>query len=150
MNLIRMRALLVCGLAAAGLAGGQTARPAAPSDGVVEIPLGVSGRRGMLVLKRMDQIIIPKIEFAEANVLDVVEFLNKVAIEADKSAGKATPVGINIIVNLRGRKNVPTVTLTARQVSLKTALRLITDMAGLEYHIEDNVVMIVPRDTGRE
>lgn len=150
-------AWLICMLLVYGAWGQATAVTAVAEatnapvrSGVVVIPPGVTGPRSMAVQKRMQEIIIPKVEFVEANVTDVVKFLSKVAEAADRQEGKKEPAVINFILNLRGRKDVPTVTLTAREVSLQTVLRVVTEITGLRYYIEDNVVMIVPRETEGE
>lgn len=46
--------------------------------------------------KKMESIMFPLIDFREANILDVVKFLNEESVNLDKAEG----VGVNIILNL--------------------------------------------------
>ncbi len=134
--------------------------------------------------ERMEQIVIPRIEFRQASIRDVVSFLRDASEAADPDGD-----GINIILNLNvpdapaaapaptrapaafddpwgddddwdspapafngGPSGVPTITLNLRRITLMEAIRYITEVAGLRFRIEDNVVVITPADvadTGR-
>jgi len=124
------------------------------------------------ILKKMERIIIPEIEFRQANIHDVVDFLNKASVEADKSENDPSRKGINIILNLNpaggasataapakgdalfpdagtgggGGPTVPEITFTARYISMLSAMKIITSVAGLRYRVDGNIVMIVPQD----
>ncbi|MEI6515389.1 MAG: hypothetical protein WCO77_05375 [bacterium] len=130
---------------------------------------------------KMKSIVIDEIEFRQANMHDVVDFLNKRSRDCDKSSDDDTKKGVNIILNLgesraaapaagaagdsanafdapeaaptgaaAGAAGVPEVTFSARYITLHNALKIITSVAGLEWHIDGDVVMIVPPgwDTG--
>ncbi|NCC50239.1 MAG: hypothetical protein EOM20_03390 [Spartobacteria bacterium] len=45
-----------------------------------------------------------------------------------------------------GGSSVPTITLNLRRISLHDALKIITEVAGLRYRIDGNVVIITPSD----
>lgn len=128
------------------------------------------------ILKKMERIIIPEIEFRQANIHDVVDFLNKASVEADKSEPDPSKKGINIILNLNpaggatataaaparaggdlfggdqaaaaggGGPQVAEITFTARYISMLSAMKIITSVAGLRYRVDGNIVMIVPAD----
>jgi len=135
--------------------------------------------------KKMDDIIIPSIEFRSANIQDVVQFLVEESIEGDPAGD-----GVNIILNLNigasevveqdnssfdefdsgddfggwdddlgggmddsqtetfsaGSSSTPTITLNLRRISLHDALKIITEVSGLRYRIDGNVVIITPVD----
>ncbi len=119
------------------------------------------------LILQMERIVIPEIEFRQANIHDVVEFLVRASMEGDPSPEKR---GVNIILNLQSSGPAAaapaasdpwaaqmagpaavagtdiTVTFTARHISLLQALKIITQVAGLKYHIEENIVLIVPAD----
>lgn len=127
------------------------------------------------ILEKLERIVIPQIEFRQANIHDVVDFLVRASIDEDPEPDPDQR-GVNIILNLgrdaprrepdfvmpddpfadldrdRRPRAAPrpgediTVTFTARFITLKQALDIITRVAGLKYHIEGNVVMIVPHD----
>lgn len=127
--------------------------------------------------EKMETLIIPRIEFRQANIRDVISFLRD-ASEATDPEGE----GVNIILNLSmpdgapaptptadadpwGDQDdwgaaapraeaggVPSITLNLRRISLMEALRYITEVAGLRYRIEDSAVVITPAgiaDAGR-
>jgi len=127
------------------------------------------------LLDKMNKIIIPEIEFRQANIHDVVEFLNKAAVESDKAPADPTKRGVNIILHLNpaggaaapkpaaapdedlfgapqpaaggaGGGQTYEITFTARYISLLQALKIITQVAGLKYRIDGDIVMIVPAD----
>jgi general secretion pathway protein D len=127
------------------------------------------------ILDKMERIVIPEVEFRQANIHDVVEFLNKASVESDKSEQDPTRRGINIILNLNaggggavsvakpagegGLFDAPAqaagasgggqsseITFTARYITLLSALKIITSVAGLKWRVDGNIVMIVPAD----
>lgn len=66
---------------------------AAQNRGVVETKTSAQKLQ-----EKMEQIIIPSIEFRQANINDVVNFLVEASIQGDKAEG----TGVNIILNLSG------------------------------------------------
>ena len=130
---------------------------------------------GNNILGKMEKIIIDEIEFRQANIHDVVQFLNKASVEGDKQESDPTKKGVNIILNLNpsgtGAPAAPAapagsgdlfgpadggagkpggqqyeITFQARYISLLSALKIITSVAGLRYRVDGNIVMIVPSD----
>ena len=144
---------------------------------VVKIPTnGPANPKDESIIKKMERIIIPEIEFRQANIHDVVDFLNKASVEADKQESDPSKKGINIILNLNpagggatataapakggedlfggdkteaaasGGAQVPEITFTARYITMLSAMKIITSVAGLRYRVDGNIVMIVPAD----
>jgi len=119
------------------------------------------------ILARMDNIKIPEIDFRQANIHDVVNFLQEASVEFDKSDVRDESKGVNIILNLKSGRpasepadifletegvpgldegEMPLVTFSARHISLLEALKLVTSIGNLKYRVEGSVVMIVPID----
>jgi general secretion pathway protein D len=124
------------------------------------------------LVKKMNDIMIPEIEFRQANIHDVVDFLVKASIAEDTTTDNPRDKGVNIILNLGGSagsspvapssdpfattpapgasspsiSGVPEITFTARYISLFQAIKIITSVAGLKYRVEGKIVMIVPMD----
>lgn len=122
------------------------------------------------ILGKMEGIIIPEVDFRQANVNDVVQFLQEASVEYDRSSdGKK---GVNFILKLNAGEAAPVsepaanawggggaepevggtstgqdITFRAREISLLEALKIVTDVAGLKYRVQGNVVMIVPFNT---
>jgi general secretion pathway protein D len=128
------------------------------------------------VLEKMRDIVIPKLEFRQANIADVVNYLVEASIAADP-AGE----GVNIILNLGdggavpsapapapaaddgwgdfdgddfaapapaagGSSGVPPITLNLRNVSMSDAINFITEVARLKYRVENTAVIITSKD----
>ena len=138
---------------------------------------GIDGRTGSVLLQeKMKEIIIPAVEFRQANINDVVNFLVEASVAADPDKR-----GVNIILNLGqsggGAAPAPVVaaptadewglggddfgaampaasapagvrdiTLNLRRISMLDAIKYITEVAGLKYRIEDSAVIITPLD----
>lgn len=126
--------------------------------------------------EKMKKITIDEIEFRQANMHDVVDFLNKRSRDCDKTTEDDSKKGVNIILNLglgaapaatpaakpaedvfsqdagaaggagAAAGGIPEVTFSARYITLFNALKIITDVAGLKWRIDGDVVMIVSRD----
>jgi len=115
------------------------------------------------VRRKLESIVIPKIEFRQADIRDILELLAQLSAELDPDKE-----GVNIILNLHvpGKKrpkreehfmeksdekrttspwDVP-VTFTARTLSLAETLNVVSQMGGLKYRVEGNTVMVVPVD----
>ena len=85
--------------------------------------------------KKLDSIIIPVVDFREANVADAVQFLTAAAKEQDSDKA-----GVNIV--LMDKENKSKVTITLQKVSLHKALKLVAEMAGLSVDVEDDAVVL--------
>lgn len=126
-----------------------------------------------VIEEKMKKIIIDEVEFRQANMHDVVDFLNKRSRDCDKSTEEEAKKGVNIILNLNpggtavaapaapkaddpfgapeggktgGALGVPEVTFSARYITLYNALKIITSVSGLKWRIDGDVVMIIPFD----
>lgn len=126
-----------------------------------------------VIEEKMKKIIIDEVEFRQANMHDVVDFLNKRSRDCDKSTEDESKKGVNIILNLNpggvaapaaapkpaddpfgapdagkagGATGAPEVTFSARYITLYNALKIITSVSGLKWRVDGDVVMIVPFD----
>jgi general secretion pathway protein D len=129
----------------------------------------------MAIVAKMGLIRIPEVDFRQANIRDVVNFLFQQSAEFDPDPLPANRKGVNIILKLDsdapggqaapaapadpfsaapaaaggpggGGGNETLVTFSARDITLKEALDIVVDIAGLKYLIRGNVVMVMPRD----
>jgi hypothetical protein len=102
---------------------------------------------------RLDSIVIPEIEFRQANAHDVAHFLAD-AGRPDPQQADPRERGIGIILNLgtdrewedplgfdTPQSNVPLITFTAHNISLRAALDAVCDAAALRYEIDRNGVI---------
>ncbi len=118
--------------------------------------------------QKLQKLVIPQIEFKQANIADVLEILSKASLEADTEE----KTGVNIVLKLptaaspdasavpppapdatgatpvaapAAASATPPVTLNLRKVNLLDAIKYITDIAGLSYRVDKNVVFVTPR-----
>ncbi len=142
-------------------------RPA--QDGVLD-----AGKQKLL--DKLNTIVIPQLEFRQANIVDVIKYLDHQAIVADKTS-PAGEKGVNLVLNLKrpgaageaapapipegdaemlpgdqrlagdaAAAGIPMISMTLRNIVLLEAIKHITAITGLKYRIESNVVMITPAD----
>lgn len=85
----------------------------------------------------LQKLIVPKIEFREATLSDVLGFLHKVSgeISADKKP-------ISFVFHAPPGTTIPTVTLSLHQVPMLDVLRYVTATTGLAYKVEPHAVII--------
>jgi general secretion pathway protein D len=121
------------------------------------------------IQEKMEKIIVPEIDFRQANIYGVISFLQDASREFDKEEKDETKKGVNIVLNLAAGEtgkaaapeapvdpfaapaegktagsDLPLVTFNARHISLFEALRIVTDVAKLQFRIEGSVVMVLP------
>ena len=88
--------------------------------------------------EKLKAIVIPAVDFRQANIHDVVNFLVEASMAADPEQK-----GVNIILNI-GQAKVPGITLNLRRISMFDAIKNITAVAGVEYSIGAEAVTITP------
>jgi general secretion pathway protein D len=91
---------------------------------------------------RLKGIMIPSLDFRDANIKDVVLFLTETCRRLD-SGGK----GVNILLlgmddSLAAEQN--NITISIRDMSLYEALQYIVEMASLKFEVKPSVVAISP------
>lgn len=138
----------------------------------VETGVGTVRPGSRRLLEKLNSIIIPQLDFRAANIHDVITYIDLQAQAADKDS-PPNERGVNIVLNLQrpgsavtsaapaqdvdpfamtaepaaaATAGVPTVTLALRNVYLLDAIKFITEMTGLKYRIENDVLVITPVD----
>ena len=119
-------------------------------------------------IRKLDKIIIPEIEFRQANIHDIVDFLNKATVEAGAPTSGEAKKDTTFVLNLgdadkkagesetlsqtatKTEETAPEVTFTARSISMLSALKIITQVSGLKYKVVDGTVMIEPQGYSAE
>ncbi|MDD5483975.1 MAG: hypothetical protein PHP98_10085, partial [Kiritimatiellae bacterium] len=127
------------------------------------------------LLDKLNNITIEKIDFRNANIVDVISYLHQQSVVSDRDPSPGER-GVNLMLNLRRPGEaaggtagppaapaddifaaeqpagaattgaIPSITLTLSRISLMQALKYITECSGLKYRIEENVVVIFPAD----
>lgn len=110
---------------------------------IIEQPeIDLSGRSN--INRKLDEIIIPKIEFHEATVREAIDFVKQRAAALDTSE----PKGVNVVLQLdpaaEAAESMTRITLELSQIPLRFALESIATAAGLKVKVEPYAVAIVP------
>ncbi|MDR3405655.1 MAG: hypothetical protein P4L99_24385 [Chthoniobacter sp.] len=118
--------------------------PSPPAEIVVEN--ASSGADTEKIRRKLERIIIPKLEFHEATLSEAVEFLKKKSVELDDFSSPGEN-GVNIVLNAPeptapGADARITVSLT--NIPLVEALKYITGLANMKFKVEPYAVSIVP------
>ena len=125
------------------------------------------------IRQKMESIVIPEIEFRQANIADVISFLGDASREHDEPDVAAADRGVNFVLDIgdmgggesssddgfggglfdtpsepaaASSGGIPLLTIKSHYVTLLSTLDLIMDMAGLKYRIQGNVVKIMPKN----
>ncbi|NLB56101.1 MAG: hypothetical protein GX811_10120 [Lentisphaerae bacterium] len=122
------------------------------------------------LMKKLNEIVIPELNFRDANIVDVVDFLVNASMETDPSP---TRKGVNILLQRKPGASssvssssssddlflfdepsssaspvtdAPSITMSLRNMLLIDAIRYITDFSQMKYRIEEHAVIIYPAD----
>jgi len=138
------------------------------SIGDTKAVIAISQTEKERILAEMAQIRIPQIDFRYADFRDVFDFLHAQSVEFDKNHRGVNfilklgddeihanihanntnpdPWGISAVPKANRRDNVPHITFSALDISLKDVVEIIVERAGLKYRIRNGLVMIVRKD----
>jgi tetratricopeptide (TPR) repeat protein len=99
------------------------------------------------IRRKLERIIIPKLEFREATIREAIEFLKTKTGELDTDSPPGAK-GVNMVLKLEATApDNPAdarITVSLTNIPLIEALRYITGLANLKYKIEPYAVAIVP------
>jgi len=93
------------------------------------------------LMQKLNNIIIPNVNFTEVNLNRVVNTLSAISEEFDST--DAGSRGVNLVLLDPERAN-PTVNITLRNLSLKRILDFITDSVGFQYEVQPDAVVLRP------
>jgi general secretion pathway protein D len=107
------------------------------------------------VNRKLDNIIIPSLEFSDATVREAVDFIKRRAFELDTSEPDPSRRGVNIVLVLDREAEaagiVPRISFPEiTQVSLRFALEQVVGPASLKLKVEPYAVAIVPLTAATE
>jgi len=100
------------------------------------------------VNRKLDNIILPSLEFNDVTVREAVDFLKRRASELDTSEPDPSRRGVNIVLVLDREAEaagiVPRIGFELSQVPLRFALQQVAEAAGLKLKVEPYAVALVP------
>jgi len=110
---------------------------------VIEQPM-LTTRGTQSINRKLDEIIIPRINFTDAKISEAVEYLRDRSAALDADAGSDAERGVNIVLKLDQAAASQTVTIDLANLPLREALTYITNLANLKFKVEPYAVLIVP------
>lgn len=98
--------------------------------------------------RKLDDIIIPRIEFRDTTVREALDFIKLRAAALDTKEPDTTRRGINIVLKLdpaaQSAESLSRITLTLNDLPLRAVLQYVAQAAGLKIKVEPYAVAIVP------
>ena len=111
---------------------------------------------------RLTNIIIPRVEFRDANITDVLYFLFDATIAASPDRKPDIHLSRMIANNTQqaihngpmdaarpGKPTPPTITLNRERISLYDLITEVTEMADLDFEFEDGQLILLTKDGRR-
>ena len=97
------------------------------------------------IQRKLERIIIPKLEFREATLREAVDFLKKKSgdLDVESPAGEK---GINIVLKTEDSPELESarITVSLTNIPMIEALRYVTGLANMKFRVEPYAVSIVP------
>lgn len=95
---------------------------------------------GQSIEEKLDQLVIPKVEFSDTPLEDCFLYLARKSVELDPAENSK---GISL-VNTAADPNGTKITLRLSNVPLREALRYTCSLASLQFEVKDDAVVITP------
>jgi len=114
---------------------------------------GVTGGGNALVERKLNDIIIPTLEFTEARLSDIVDFLGQKAQELDASETDPSRRGVNIVIDSAGipggeDASQRIISVKMANVPLGVAIKYVAQQVGMSYRTDNFAVRIVSASAG--
>ena len=116
---------------------------------VLEQPM-LTTRGTQSINRKLDEIIVPRINFTDATVREAIEYLRQRSAALDTDPIDAGDRGVNIVLKLDAAASSQTVTIDLANLPLREALTYITNLANLKFKVEPYAVLIVPLSESTE
>jgi len=113
---------------------------------IIEQPQ-IDTRGTSLINRKLDEIIVPKVDFHEATVREALDFLKQRSAVLDATEADPSRKGINIVLKLPpgALEANAAITLQLTDVPLRAAIDYVAKAANLKLKIEPFAVAVVPQ-----
>jgi general secretion pathway protein D len=113
---------------------------------IIEQPK-IDTRGTSLINRKLDEILIPRIDFRDATIREALDFIKQRAVTLDTSEEDPSRRGINIV--LKAAADSPEanarITLSLNDIPLRAAIDYVAKAANLKLKIEPYAVAVVPQ-----
>ncbi len=115
------------------------------ASSIIEQPT-IDPRGTASINRKLDDIIIPRIDFREATIREALEYLRQRAAALDSSETDPTHKGVNLLVKLTpgSPEENAQINLSLTDVPLRTAIEYVAKAANMKPKIEPYAVIVVP------
>jgi len=110
---------------------------------VIEQPV-LASRGTRSINRKLNEIIIPRLQFTDATVREAIEYLRGQTARLDTETTDDGDKGVNIVLKLDPSAASQTITIDLAGIPLREALDYITRLANLKTKVEPYAVLIVP------
>lgn len=118
--------------------------PALPARGVPGTPEQFAREK---IARKLNSIILPRIEFRDATLREAVDFLMKKSADLETAEPDLARRGLSVVLKAPstvGDSGEKRVTLSLKNVSLADAFKYTTELAGCQMRIEPYALTITP------
>jgi len=113
---------------------------------IIDQPL-IDTRGTSLISRKLDDIIIPRIDFQDATIREALEFIKQRAAALDTTEQDPSRRGVNIVLKLAADAPEANsrITLSLTDIPLRAAIDYVAKAANLKLKIEPYAVAVVPQ-----
>ena len=106
----------------------------------------IDTRGTSLINRKLDEIILPRVDFHDATVREALDFIKQSALKLDTTEQDPTHKGINIVlkVGADAPEANARITLALNDIPLRAAIEYVAKAANLKLKIEPFAVSVVP------
>ena len=120
-----------------------TARLVEPATTKSPEPQPAAGKSALQA--KLEAIVIPQIQFKDAQLIDAVEFLRVKSVDLDTTTTDPSQKGVNIIVQAGDKTPEATITLDLKNIPLGEALKYVAQLFNLHLAVERyGVTLLAP------
>ncbi|GAB4171286.1 MAG: hypothetical protein Fur0032_10440 [Terrimicrobiaceae bacterium] len=115
------------------------------ASSIIEQP-EIDTRGTASINRKLDEIIVPRVEFRDATIREAVEFLTQRAAALDTTDSDPTRRGLNVVLKLApgSPEESVQINLSLSDVPLRAALDYVARAASMKLKIEPYAVVVVP------
>lgn len=103
---------------------------------------GPSGPTGGEIARKMNEIVIPQVNFSGMELTRVIQTLSELSVEYDPEKS-----GVNIIPIFDSNEKNPRVNISLRNLSLDRILNFVTQQVNFSYDVAEDAVTVAPSDS---